>query len=395
MLYFLYPRLRKLSGAERLILRLATYTTELGAPVTLVTHHFDSVCRPALGPQVHLVETGRRLNLTGNHYLNAPLEYLSGIQLLSLIPADARAITFFGPPSLPALAWRAQRRRDKIPLLYFCYEPPRFAYDDTREVTARMGAPGKIATPFFELYKRIDRAMVRRADALLANSAFGAERLRAAYGRAATVITHGADFAPPTPDAVAAVRARYALAGRRVLITVNFLHPRKRLDLFLRTVARVAAVQRDTAALVVGSGPEEAALDQLASELGLENVVRLTGFVPDDELPAYYAASDVYLHTARLESFGLSVLEASAAGLPVVSVNEGGPREIIAHGESGLLVEPTAEALAGSVVALLNDEPRRAAMGAAAARRVRARYDWAVGAREFLDVVGSLHTAPE
>ncbi len=195
MLYLLYPQLRKLSGAERLILRLAAHTAALGQRVALLTNYFDSSCRPDLDPRVQVVETGARANFFRNHYLDAALEYLYSIRLLKLIGTDAEAVTFFGPPSLPALAWSKQFAREGAPHLFFCYEPPRFIYDDRREVVERLGAVRVLARPSFRLYKFLDRAMVRRADALLANSAFAAERLHTAYGRRAVVIdpvhTHG------------------------------------------------------------------------------------------------------------------------------------------------------------------------------------------------------------
>lgn len=390
MIYFVYPRLRKLSGAERLILRLATYLHRAHIPVTLVTHWFDISCRPALDEAVRVIATGQSLAPTRNHYLNAPLEYLYAPRLLRWIGRDARAIVFFGPPSLPALAWASLTRTHSLPLLYFGYEPPRFAYDDTPEVVARMGWSGGAARPLFALYKMLDRAMARRATVLLANSAFGAQRLRATYGREAMVITHGADLPLPTPEAIAAVRNRYRLADRHVLITVNFLHPRKRIDLLLRALARLRAESENVVALIVGAGPEEAALQQLARNLGLGEIALFTGFVPDEQLSAYYAASDLYMHTARLESFGLSVLEASAAGLPVVAVKEGGPCEIVADGETGLLVEADVRALADAARALLREPTRRAAMGRAARQRAHTLYSWERGAQDLIRVLENL-----
>lgn len=390
MIYFVYPRLRKLSGAERLILRLASHATLLGAPVTLVTHYFDAACAPALDARVAVVQTGDRLEISKNHYLNAPFEYLAAVRLLKHIPANADAITFFGPPSLPALAWSAMRGKGNAPKLYFCYEPPRFIYEDTAAVTARMGRGGALARPLFGIYKRLDRAMARRADALLANSHFGAERLRAAYGRDATVITHGADLTPASPADIEEVRRRYDLAGHFVLLTVNFLHPRKRIDLFLRAFAELKT--HNTAALVVGDGPEKDALHALARELGIADAVRFTGFVPDEQLAAFYGASDVYVHTCRAESFGLSVLEASAAGLPVVSVDEGGPREILAPGKTGLLVEPSPETIAGAIRELADDPARRKSMGEAGAERAAATYSWEQGARDLLKVTHQLNS---
>mgnify|MGYP000338950576 FL=1 len=395
MIYFVYPRLRKLSGAERLILRLASYVTQLGTPVTLLTHYFDASCAPALDPRVQLVQTHDRLEIfhaanRRNHYLNAPFEYLHSLRLLKLIRDDAEAITFFGAPSLPALAYSSVQKKLRAPKLYFCYEPPRFIYDDADAVTTRMGMSGIVARPFFFLYKMLDRAMVRRADALLANSQFGAERLRAAYGRDATVITHGADFPAPTPADAQRVRAQYTLDAKFVWLTVNFLHPRKRIDVFLRAFAQFHAREKNSAALVVGAGPEDDALQTLARELSISHVVRFTGFVPDEQLPAFYGASDVYVHTCKNESFGLSVLEASAAGLPVVAVNQGGPREIIADGVTGFLVEASPDAISAAAYALAQNSAQRVAFGAAGIQRVAAMYSWERGAREFLNVVQEL-----
>jgi glycosyltransferase involved in cell wall biosynthesis len=393
MIYFVYPRLRKLSGAERLILRLASYTVRLGASVTLVTHYFDARCAPALASNVSLSVTGDRLEFVQNHYLNAPFEYFHSLRLLNAIGADAEAVVFFGPPSLPALAWHTLTHRAHPPLLYFCYEPPRFAYDDTTAIASRLGPGGFVLGPLFQVYKYLDRAMVRRADGLLANSHFGAARLKAAYQRAATVITHGADFATPADSAIRAVRKQYELDGKFVLLTVNFLHPRKRLDLLLHAFAELHAQVPNAVALVVGAGPERVALAALSRELQVAEAVHWTGFLPDEDLPAYYAASDVYMHTGKLESFGLSVLEASASGLPVVTVDEGGPREIVAQNETGLLVEATAQALANAARDLANDPERRVRMGNAGRQRAAALYSWERGARELLTVVDGFHTA--
>jgi glycosyltransferase involved in cell wall biosynthesis len=390
MIYFVYPRIRKLSGAERLVLRLAGQITQLGTPVTLLTHYLDASCAPALSPAVSLVQTGDRLQVFANHYLNAPFEYLHSLRLVRLIPNDADAVTFFGPPSLPALTWYSFRRRRSAPRLYFCYEPPRFIYDDADAVTARMGLSGIAARPLFGLYKRLDRVMVRRADAILANSHYGAERLRSAYNRSATVITHGADLRPASAAEIQEVRTRYGLQGKFVLLSVNFLHPRKRIDLFLRAVAELKERAPNAAALVVGSGPEQDALHVLAAELGIWEQVRFTGFIPDEHLAAFYAASDVYVHTGKNESFGLSVLEASAEGLPIVSVNEGGPREIVADGTMGLLVEPTPYAIAGAIQILARDPAKRLQMGEAGKKRANANYSWERGARDFMSVVHDL-----
>ena len=110
-LVFFYPRLKKLTGAERLILKLADYVGRAGPPVTLLTHRLADECRPDLAPGVRLLETGRALHWTGHHYLDAALEYLLGPWLLRRMPPlrTLAGLCFFGPPSLPAWQRSAQR----------------------------------------------------------------------------------------------------------------------------------------------------------------------------------------------------------------------------------------------------------------------------------------------
>ncbi|MGI8587965.1 MAG: glycosyltransferase family 4 protein [Chloroflexia bacterium] len=390
-LVFFYPRLKKLTGAERLILKLADYLGRAGQPVTLLTHRLAEECRPALAPHVRLRETGRRLEWTRRHYADAALEYLLGPWLLRGLPPLRRisGLVFFGPPSLPALWWAKRvllplRRRRDIPCLYFCFEPPRVIYSDTAAISRRLGAAGILLRVAARIYKGLDRRMVGAADALLGNSPFGARLLERAYGRPAVVLPHGVDFEPPTPEATSAARTAVGLGDRTLAITVNHLHPRKRVDFFLRALALARQSGADVGGVVVGLGPERAALERLAAELGLSERVHFAGFVPEADLPAYYAAADIYVHTGLQESFGLSVIEAAALGLPAVAVAEGGPTATVLDGETGLLVEATPEALAAGIARLTADPELRARMGRAASTHITATYNWADGARILL-----------
>ncbi|HUS13992.1 MAG TPA: glycosyltransferase [Chloroflexia bacterium] len=347
-LVFFYPRLKKLTGAERLILKLADYVQRAGPPVALLTHRLAEECRPALASGVRLIETGRRLQWTGRHYADAALEYLLGPWLLRRLPPlrGVGGLVFFGPPSLPALWWAKRvllplRGRRAIPCLYFCFEPPRVIYSDTAAISRRLGPAGVLLRFAARIYKGLDRRMVGAADVLLGNSPFGAALLEQAYGRPATVLPHGVDFTPPREAATATARAALGLGDRPLAITVNHLHPRKRVDLFMRALAGARGAGHDVAGVIVGLGPERAALEALATELGLQDHVHFAGFVPEADLPATYAAADLYVHTGLQESFGLSVIEAMAARLPVVAVAEGGPTATVQDGVTGYLVAAT------------------------------------------------------
>ncbi|HVF98922.1 MAG TPA: glycosyltransferase [Chloroflexia bacterium] len=396
-LVFFYPQLKKLTGAERLILKLASATAKAldgREQVVLLTHHIAEECLPALGEGVGLIESGVPQQLTGNHYMDAVVEYALGPALALGIPRKKLSgVVFFGPPSVPAM-WFARRiwlplLRKRVPVLYFCFEPPRFIYSDTGDIVSRLGALGRLVSPAFRLYRRLDRAMVRSAHRVLSNSPYGSRRIWDAYKRKAVVIEHGMDFREPDEAAVETLRGRYWLRGRQVAVTVNHLHPRKRIDLFIRAVREAARQVPGSVALVVGGGPERGSLETLAASLGMavgEDVV-FTGAVPEEELPAHYAVGNVYIPTGREESFGLSVIEALGLGLPVVSVNEGGPCDTVQHGKSGYLVPARPEALGGAAAELMSDPQAAKTMGSAGARFVRSHFQWEKGAATLLGVV--------
>lgn len=355
--------------------------------MTVVTHHLADEPRAAVSEGVRVVETGRRVDWFRHHYADAALEYLLGPLLIRHIPKDVDTLVCFGPPSMPALRWARRRGwgAPGRPLLAFLYEPPRFVDRDRAEVVAGLGALGKVMQPFFRLYGTIDRRLVRAADTLLANGPYGASRLRATYGRAAIVLTHGVDFGAPDNAAVAAVRARYGLPGDApIVLTVNQLHPRKRIDLFIRALAALRRRHSTAVGLIVGRGVDETRLRAEAARCAIADAVTFAGFVPDEDLPAVYRCASVYLHTGRDETFGLSVLEAAWSGVPVVAVGEGGPRDILRDGANGWLVPADMLAIVDALERVLDDPVGVGARAEAARADVRARFRWEAGAAALI-----------
>jgi phosphatidylinositol alpha-1,6-mannosyltransferase len=313
--------------------------------------------------------------------------------LVRHIPADVDALVCFGPPSMPALAWARWQGwgAPARPLMAFLYEPPRFVDRDRHEVIAGLGRIGSLAAPLLGGYGSVDRALVRTADALLANGAYGAERLRAAYGRESIVLPHGVDFGAPDAAAVAAMRGRWGIPpDAPVLLSVNQLHPRKRLDLFIRTLALVRKSIPDVRGVLVGRGMDEPRLRAIAATSGIADAMVFAGFVPDADLPAMYGAATCYLHTGRDETFGLSVLEAVESGVPVVAVNEGGPRDILRHGELGVLVAANVPDLTGAVRAVLESPGLARDLAARAQADARMRFRWEAGATALIAAVERL-----
>jgi len=177
-----------------------------------------------------------------------------------------------------------------------------------------------------------------------------------------------------------------AAAGRRptndppLLLSVGMMRTRDKLDSY-RVLAEAFAGLRDKAwkAVLVGDGPARDEVERLMAPFGAR--VRFTGAVPHAELPAIYAAADLYLWPAINEAFGIAFLEAQAAGLPVVAGRTGGVPAVVTHGVTGLLTPiGDAASFAGAVGRLLDRPDERARLGAGAASRVAAQHDEAAAA---------------
>ncbi len=135
--------------------------------------------------------------------------------------------------------------------------------------------------------------------------------------------------------------------------------------------------------LVVGDGDARPELEHRLAALG-PGRCRLLGTLDEAELPACYAAADLLVWPAFGEAYGMALLEAQATGLAVLACREGGVADIVVDGETGVLVAGRdSRAFAAELLALLDDEPRRRAMGTVAAARVRDRHDRPVAAERL------------
>lgn len=167
------------------------------------------------------------------------------------------------------------------------------------------------------------------------------------------------------PGEQAARRAQYGIPpDHRLVGTVGSLLPRKGVHHLIACAPRVLQASPKTMFLMVGGGPQEAALKQLARDVGVERHVVFTGDVKN--VPEWMGLLDVFCHCAAWEPFGLVVAEAMACAKPVVGFSIGALPEIVRVGESGLLVPAgDQEALGRAIIDLLNDPERCRTMGRA------------------------------
>lgn len=186
------------------------------------------------------------------------------------------------------------------------------------------------------------------------------------------VIPHGIDLEAFAGKNGLAQRRRLGLPeDAKVLIFVGRLGREKDLDVLLEVLEALSLRWSGLRLLLVGDGPERARLERRRTRLQAPDSVGLLGTCPPQEIPALLAAADLFVTASRSEVFPLSVIEAQAAGLPVVGFRAPGLNDIVADGHSGLLAR-SRRGLKESISRLLEDRSLRRRMSRNA--RVRSRH---------------------
>jgi glycosyltransferase involved in cell wall biosynthesis len=188
------------------------------------------------------------------------------------------------------------------------------------------------------------------------------------------------------------IRQMIGLPNGAVLLgTVANLFPRKGYEVMLRALPVIVRAVPTAHYMIVGSDDQGYAdrLKRLAQELKIADRVHIVGF--QDPVQPFLAALDLYVHPALMEGFGIAVVEAMAMGKAVVATTTGGLPEVVAHGETGLLVPPgDAELLAATVVTLLEDRDRREQMGCNGKARAQERFSLGASVASMEELYGEI-----
>lgn len=188
------------------------------------------------------------------------------------------------------------------------------------------------------------------------------------------------------------VRRRFAPGAEVLLVSVGRLQRGKGHDVAIEAVARLAPNRPGLHYLIVGDGPERGRLESLVDRWGVRDRVSFAGGVSNAELPAYFAAADIFMHPNRregqvIEGFGIVFLEAAASGKPAIGGACGGVEEAVVDGVTGRLVSGTdVVELAACIQALAESPWERGRMGEAARARVVESFTWDRAARQVMQV---------
>jgi phosphatidylinositol alpha-1,6-mannosyltransferase len=249
--------------------------------------------------------------------------------------------------------------------------------------------------------RAVARALLGAASLLVTNSSYTAGLCRTILEqlqlrereRFIHTVPLGADpsrFRPGLDQA--GVRTRYKLEGRRWLLSVARLTPHKGIDAGIQMVAELRSTYPDLGYLVIGAGEQLPALEELTRKLGVDDRVRFLTGVPDADLPGLYNCGELYVGLSRLmhqrvEGFGISLVEASASGLPVVATRTGGIADAVRHEETGLLIDADEpDQLKAALRRVLDDHDLALRLGSAGRRAVESYYNWRRVAADLADL---------
>lgn len=270
------------------------------------------------------------------------------------------------------------RYTGSIPSVYYCHEPLRQVYEEipNRPYTVNGSKRQQFLDqidPFPGIYRRsltkTDRVNINSADMILVNSHFTQSSIMANYQLESHVCYHGVDIDFFHP---------MGLDRQHVVVSVGSLTPLKSFDFIIQALGRIPS--KDRPRLLIASNfqnpLERGYLQELAQKLGVS--VDFLENIPDDKLVELYNQAKLTVYTPVREPFGLVPLESLACGTPVVAVGEGGVRETMIDGFTGLLVERDEKQLADAIMQLLSEPVLAARFGRNGREHVISQWSWEI-----------------
>lgn len=289
-----------------------------------------------------------------------------------------------------AALWRAAGRSSVMHVMansgwsWHLFAAPAIVIGRLRSVPVVVNYRGGQAAGFVDRQYRLVGPVLKRADLLVVPSGF----LKAVFGERG----FSAEIVPNIID-VNRFRPRASDQGTRdvprILVARN-LEPLYDVASALRAFSLIVRRYPHAELVIAGSGPERSSLEALARSLAIAEQVRFTGRVDNDRMTELYQQADILLNTSLVDNMPISLLEAMASGVPIVSTDVGGIPHMVEDGVTGILVAPrNPEATANALLRLLDDPVRMRRLREKALDAVQA-YHWDNVRVQWISVYGKL-----
>lgn len=338
----------------------------------------------AMGWEVVIVTTGKRSTSAPESIEGMPLHRLHTLLRISNTPIGLgwrrklRRIFQIEQPNLinahtpvPYLADMAQRESGSIPFVLTYH-------NDLAKDFLLTSIVVRLA------HLTLIRRTLNRSTRIIATSAFYVRESRYLKHHQAKIrlVPPGVDVSRFNPRVGIDAKLLRRFAGQRVILFVGSVsksHQHKGLNILIDVFSKVNAEHPETRLVIIGKGNGLPMYKSLAAAAGVADKVEFTGYVDDDELAQYYRLATVFAmpSTNRSEGFGMTYIEASAAGTPVVGCSVGGVPYAIKHNETGLLAEPNSvESLYSALLRILEDNELASRLGEAGSERAAREFAW-------------------
>ncbi len=241
----------------------------------------------------------------------------------------------------------------------------------------------------FQFYDRYISTIVRnRADAIIAPSSSIKEYLLN-YGVKEDKIhwiPSGVDIGAFSPNPSSMLREKLGLGDEKIILSIARLHTLKGLHSLVHAYGTVVRNFPETRLVILGKGPQENELREIANQLNIEKKVSfLTEHVPHEKISQLYNSADIFAFPSIVEPFGMVNLEAMACGVPTVASNTGGMRDMVLQGKTGFLFTPgDVKGIEIALMAMLSNEEKTKEMGIESRKRAL-EYDWRNIAKQILN----------
>jgi L-malate glycosyltransferase len=230
---------------------------------------------------------------------------------------------------------------------------------------------------------------LRKADLILSTSRIMAEETGKYTRKEVRVIPFGIDLSEFKP-----LRSLKRQHSKQIVIgSIKNIETIYGTEYLIRAfkITHERSPDYDLRLMIIGDGSQRKDMERLVSRLGLSDRVLFTGRIEYRKIVLYHNRIDIFVNISLQESFGVSVLEASACGKPVIASNVGGLPEVLLHGKTGLLVPPVdPAATAAALIRLVRNRPLRQKMGKAGIRFVRDHYNIKTGVKGTLKAYDGL-----
>ena len=240
-------------------------------------------------------------------------------------------------------------------------------------------------------HEQMEKITCEKADKIIAISKYTSRSIIKEYSISACkieIIPNAVDVNKFNPKIAGyEIRERLNIQAAPIVLFVGRLDVNKGISYLLKAFSKIIEDLPDAKLVVVGEGPLKNNALSLLNKYNIKKSVMLIGRVSEEDLPEFYAASDLVVLPSLMEGFGITLLEAMASGKPCVATRAGGVEDAVINGETGLLVPPAdSYSLYHAILRLLTDDKLSREFGTAGRKRVENYFTWDKVAKKTVEV---------